>query len=163
MSYKVLVVSDSHRKVKDIEKALANMGPHMDMMIHLGDSELPENIIRELTDKPVEMVRGNCDYSSSLPEAKVVDIKGHKIFITHGHKYACSAFTDLMKNAARENGAETVMYGHTHVPYMKQEDDIMVINPGSISVPRQSDGRKSYLVMTVEDNGRVDYMHVYLD
>ena len=162
MSYKILVVSDSHRRTAGLEKALKNMSGHMDMMIHLGDSELSPEFIRGLTDKPVVMVRGNCDFYGGLPETEIVDLGVHKLFVTHGHRYSCKAGHDMLVRSAMENGADVVMYGHTHVPYLGEESGIMVLNPGSIEEPRQYDRKKSYLVMTIEDGGRTEYMHVYL-
>ena len=42
-------------------------------------------------------------------------------------------------------------YGHTHRPVVEEEDGILVINPGSLTFPRQQGRRPSYAVMDVEE------------
>lgn len=162
MSYKVLVVSDSHRRDQNLKKAIANMGDYMDMMIHLGDSETEEQLIRRLTDKPVEMVRGNCDGLSGLPIASILTIKHHKVFITHGHRYGGARDMGVLKEMAKENGCDVLMFGHTHIPYLEETEDVVLFCPGSISQPRQQNRQPSYGVMTIEDDGRTQFAHVYL-
>ena len=35
------------------------------------------------------------------------------------------------------------MYGHTHMPVIENEDGILVINPGSLTYPRQRGRRQA--------------------
>lgn len=162
MRRKILIVSDSHGNNVNLRKAIANMGEYLDLMIHLGDSQTSEEAITGLVKCPVEMVRGNCDGMSGLPGTKLIDIGRHKAMITHGHRYGCKAGTGMMKELAIENGADILMFGHTHRPLIEQETGITVLNPGSISQPRQEGHRPTYLVMTMEEDGRSDYSIVYL-
>ena len=54
------------------------------------------------------------------------------------------------------------MFGHTHKPYFSQKDGLTVLNPGSLSYPRQ-DGRKpSYMVMEIDEEGKAHYEQKYL-
>ncbi len=43
------------------------------------------------------------------------------------------------------NDGEILVYGHEHVPYMKQFDGKIYINVGSISFPR-NDGMSTYMI-----------------
>lgn len=156
MSMKILVVSDTHGNNSNLKKAIANMGSSFDLMVHLGDIMCSPDIIANLTDCPVEMVRGNCDMNN-LQTARLIDIAGHRAFITHGHRYGGRWGIDTMKDIAKENGADIVMFGHTHEPLIEKYTNITVINPGSLSRPRQDGHRPTYIVMTVEEDGRVDY------
>ena len=57
--------------------------------------------------------------------------------------------------------ADIVMFGHTHKPYFSQKDGLTVLNPGSLSYPRQ-DGRKpSYMVMEIDEEGKAHYEQKY--
>jgi hypothetical protein len=38
---------------------------------------------------------------------------------------------------ARENRCSAVLFGHTHVPLLQADGEVLVVNPGSISLPRQ--------------------------
>lgn len=162
MSQKILIVSDSHGRDKNLQQAIQNMGSYLDRMIHLGDSQHDPERLTGMVDCPVEMVRGNCDGLSRLPGTKLVDLGPHKAMITHGHLYGGSVGIPQMKSMARENGADIVMFGHTHIPMLEQEDGMTVLNPGSISQPRQDGRRPTYMVMTIEDDGRTDYATIYL-
>ena len=162
MSKKILIVSDSHGNNTNLRKAIANMGENLDLMIHLGDMECDSDVIRGLVDCPVEMVKGNCDGIPDLQTAKLIDIEQHKVFITHGHRYGGKYGIGEMKEIARANGADVVMFGHIHEPVLEPYSDVAVINPGSISKPRQEGRRPTYAVMTIEDDGRTDFAIVKL-
>lgn len=162
MSQKILIVSDSHGRDRYLKKAIQNMGDYLDRMIHLGDSQISPDLLAGMVDCPIDMVRGNCDAMSKLSAAKLVDIGSHKVLLTHGHIYGGSVGIPTMKEMAKENGADIVMFGHTHIPLLEQEPGMTVLNPGSISQPRQEGRRPTYMVMTLEDNGTVEYATIYL-
>jgi predicted phosphodiesterase len=52
------------------------------------------------------------------------------------------------------------MCGHTHVPLIER-GEVTIVNPGSISQPRQEGHIPTYLVMNIE-NGQVDFVPVHL-
>lgn len=161
MSMKILVVSDTHGNNTNLRKVISIMDGCIDMMIHLGDIQCSPGIIEKLVDCPVHIVRGNCD-TYNLQSAKLIDIAGHRAFITHGHRYGGKLGISTMKEIAVGNGADIVMFGHTHEPLIEKYPDVTVINPGSLSRPRQEGHRPAYIVMTVNDDGSADYSLVYL-
>lgn len=163
MRQKILIVSDSHGNHKYLKKAIQNMGSYLDLMIHLGDSQTDPEVITGLVDCPVEMVRGNSDGLSDLPGTKLVDLGPHKALLTHGHRYGGRYGIPSMKELAKDNGADIVMFGHIHEPLLEHEDGMTVLNPGSISQPRQEGHRPTYMVMTIEEDGRTDYATIYMD
>lgn len=149
---KILVMSDTHGKERNLRKVIEREGMP-DMAIHLGDHEGGEDRIRGMLSAcPVYMVAGNCDYFCDLPSAAVVKIPEHRIMITHGHGYFVSAGTRELAETARKSNCDLAMFGHTHKPYLDQkEDGLIILNPGSLSNPRQ-DGRKpSYAIVNVEE------------
>ena len=76
-------------------------------------------------------MRGNCDFSSKLPPVEVKEIGGKKIFVTHGHLYnAKYTIMDLIY-AAREQGADILLFGHTHMPMTDYYEGLHIMNPGS--------------------------------
>lgn len=160
MSKKILVVSDSHGNTTNLRKAIEAFGPRgeqLEMLIHLGDIQGSLETIERLADCPVEAVRGNCDYDPDLQGTKLISIGNEKALITHGHRYGCNSSTAAMKELAKENGAGMVLFGHTHVPLLENFSDMKVMNPGSISLPRQEGHRPIYLVITIEEDGRMEF------
>lgn len=55
-------------------------------------------------------------------------------------------------------GADLLILGHTHVPYVYGVSNRMVVNPGSVGQPRDGDPRASYMLIDVED-GEVVVTH----
>ena len=158
---RVLLVSDSHGRNQNMEKVIRKVSP-VDLLIHLGDLEGSEGYLEAIAPCPVEMVAGNNDFFSRLPREKVITIGRHQIFMTHGHGYFVHSGTLYLKREARKKGADIVMFGHTHKPYMEMDDELLLLNPGSLSLPRQEGHRPTYIVMEIADDGQVSYELCYL-
>lgn len=159
---RVLIVSDTHRRNDNYLDLLDRLHP-IDMVIHCGDAEGSEYAITEAANCPVMMVRGNNDFFAEVPRELEFNIDKYKVWVTHGHNYRVNMGTEALKQEARSRGVDIVLYGHTHKPRVEKEDDLIVVNPGSISYPRQ-DGRKpSYAIMELDRFGEVHFHLAYLD
>ncbi|MFA9466147.1 MAG: YfcE family phosphodiesterase [Velocimicrobium sp.] len=159
---KILIVSDSHGRNIYLKRVLENVGC-IDLLIHLGDLEGSENFLKENVDCPIEMVSGNNDYFTSIDREKEIYIGPYKVLLTHGHRHNVNCGTECIKEWARTNQATIVMCGHTHIPIIDQNSDVIVINPGSISQPRQEGHRPSYILMEVEETGEIHFALNYLN
>ena len=98
---RILIISDSHGKNFNISDVLAKSGP-FDMMLHAGDLECDPKIICSIADFPCYFVRGNCDWGGNLPAFQVIEVEGHRIFLTHGHRYFVNGGTQSLEYAALE-------------------------------------------------------------
>ena len=159
---KVLIVSDNHGREQNLAEALEQTGP-IDQLIHLGDVEGGAEHIRELAgDAPAAIIAGNNDFFCDLPNERIFTLGGHRIFMTHGHGYFVHSGTLYLKREARKKGADIVMFGHTHKPYMEEDNELLFLNPGSLSLPRQEGHRPTYIVMEIADDGQISYELCYL-
>lgn len=59
-------------------------------------------------------------------------------------------------------GVDVVMYGHTHRPVVDIEDDIIAVNPGSLTYPRQDNRKPSYIIMDLDREGKAHFTINYL-
>lgn len=163
---RILLMSDSHGRNENVELAIAQVREEIgefQMLIHLGDVGDAREI-ESLAGVPCYIVRGNTDYDAKLLNANVIEAGGHRIFATHGHLYQVDMRLDLLRFAALENDCDIAMYGHTHVPYLEEDpDDITILNPGSISKPRQADHRYTYMVIEIDDEDEVTYELRYVE
>lgn len=163
---RILIMSDSHGRNENVELAIAQVREEIgefQMLIHLGDVGDAREL-ESLAGVPCYIVRGNTDYDAKLLNANVIEAGGHRIFATHGHLYQVDMRLDLLWFAALENDCDIAMYGHTHVPYLEEDpDDITILNPGSISKPRQADHRYTYMVMEIDDEDEVTYELRYVE
>lgn len=135
-----LIFSDSHGKRRAMETAIGLQIKKPDAIFFLGDG------LNDIADRvdgiPVICVRGNCDWSigtRSVREEETVSFEGHRIFLTHGHRYAAKSGLGAMIRAAEERGADVVLYGHTHRPALEtiqtgsEGRTVTFFNPGSIA------------------------------
>lgn len=158
---RVLIVSDTHGRHAAFDRALEEAGK-FDMFIHLGDIEGGEDYIEAVVDCEKHMVRGNNDFFSDLPREEEFYIGPYKTFITHGHAYYVSLDPEYILEEGRARKTDLVMFGHTHKPYFHQTADITVLNPGSLSFPRQEGRRGSYMILELKEDGKLHFEQRYL-
>lgn len=158
---RVLIVSDTHRQNNNYLKVIEKVKP-IDMVVHCGDSEGSEYLICEAAECPVEMVMGNNDFFSELPREKEFWIGKYRVWLTHGHNYYVAMGNETIKREAIARGVNIVIYGHTHRPVVECENDVIAINPGSLTYPRQEGKRPSYIVMETDQKGEAHFSIEYL-
>jgi len=135
---KILLISDSHGNGQAIDK-LARMYPKMDLYLHAGDSQADEWSIL-----PFSSVKGNCDYYPDFPMHMKLPIPGGFLWMQH--------YPQVDISMLKENNVKLFIYGHTHRRDYKKVDDILFVNPGSISYPRD-DYYLSYAIITIDEKG----------
>lgn len=153
---KVLIVSDTHGYLGNFDTALEREKP-IDVLIHCGDVEGDEDYLRVTAGCPVYMVAGKNDWGRGLEGEIQTEIAGHQVMIAHGHTYFVSIGLDTIAAEAKKKGAEIVFFGHTHKPVIREADGVTLVNPGSISQPRQTERIPTYIVMEIDDDGKVDF------
>lgn len=161
---KVLIVSDTHRKDDNLKKVIEALKP-IDMLIHLGDAEGSEMQIPEWVNPEcqMQMVRGNNDFFSALDREREIEIGRYRVLLTHGHYYSVSLGPEQLTIDARARDFDIAMFGHTHRPYFDDSNGIIVLNPGSLSYPRQEGRKPSYMVMELDEQGEAHFTQHYLD
>lgn len=154
---RIIVISDTHGFYNRLY-SIVMRNAKADAFIHLGDcvDECVELLryFPEFTDR-FYYIKGNCDYGSDAPLAKIIDIApGHRIFATHGHKYGVKYDLGTLVTTAKEAGCDIALFGHTHERLCTYEDGVHIMNPGSASCPR--DGKPcSYGFIDITDAGVV--------
>jgi putative phosphoesterase len=159
--HKYLVVSDTHGRDNNFYDVLDLEEP-LDGIIHCGDFEGSEGKFAIAANCPVYFVAGNNDFFSDLNRELEFTFDGHKAFLTHGHNYMVSMDLDYIRSEGIARGAEVVFFGHTHKPVAKTMGGIYLFNPGSLSYPRQEGRRPSYIILTTDDGGIINYEIKYL-
>ncbi len=146
---RILVLSDSHGSLSSIEKAIEQQ-PDARHIIFLGDGERDiENASYIYNDRSFHIVCGNCDFCSTLPTYKILNLGEKRIFICHGHTYGVKSSYEHLISAATAENADIVLFGHTHIAYTEYRDGLYIMNPGSLSRACQS----SYGFIDITDSG----------
>lgn len=157
---KILIVSDTHKRNESYYMLLKMH--HPDMVIHCGDVEGYEEEFTRAADCPVKIVLGNNDFFSDLPREQEFNIGKYKVWLTHGHNYYVSMGNETIKQEAIARRMDIVIYGHTHRPVIDQDKEIIALNPGSLSYPRQEGHRPSYIIMEMDSSEELHFTIAYL-
>ncbi len=158
---KVLILSDTHGYNDTMYEVIDRETP-FDMLIHCGDLEGAYDELRTKVNCTLHVVAGNNDYDPDMDRVKVFDIGKYKAVLTHGHRYRLYSDLSPLFYLAVENHADFVFFGHTHVPMIKEEGPVTLINPGSLTYPRQHGRKPSYIVGTIEDGSNPVFEVRYL-
>lgn len=149
-------ISDTHipERASEIPENVFEIFKGVDMILHAGD--LISLDIRDALNNiaPTTCVQGNMDryYGTKLPEREVLEVEGVKIGLNHGEVYP-RGDTQQLRYIGLEMGVNVLITGHTHYAFINQVKDLLLLNPGSPTVPRLSDPS----VMLVEvDGGQVE-------
>lgn len=149
---KIIVFSDTHGNLTSVRKVLACLG-EVDMIFHLGDNVRDAVKIQQIVSCPVKYVKGNTDYAEG-PIEIVENFFGKVFFLTHGHRYGVKLNIDRLSYAAQEKNADVVLFGHSHVPYCKEIEGVLYLNPGSIG-DKRGQLNESYAIIEIESDGNV--------
>lgn len=141
---KAIIFSDSHRNFAPMTKAMEAEGK-VNQIIHAGDVHSDvEDLIIAYSQIPVAFVKGNNDFwLPDVPEDRVFDLAGVRIFLTHGHQYGVKYTLAKLCQKATELGADIAVFGHTHVPHMEKVGKVTLFNPGAAA--------KGYGVLEIND------------
>jgi uncharacterized protein len=142
-SLRLAVVADTHSQPHPrAAEHLASRAP--DAILHAGDiGDL--GVLAELARiAPVYAIRGNIDvHAPDLPDVLTLDLVRTaedpepllRVLLVHIGVYGPRLRAEVAASA-REKGAQAVVCGHSHVPFIGRDRGLTVFNPGSIG-PRR--------------------------
>lgn len=151
---KILIIADTHGSDHRFARVREAVGSY-DLLLHAGDLEGSEDYYRAHAGTPFFCVAGNNDLFSPAPSERLLDLEGLRLFLTHGHRQHLYRGTEELCREAHLRGAQIVVFGHTHRPLAEHQDGLLLLNPGSLTYPRQKPRRPSYATLTLRD-GRIE-------
>lgn len=144
------LISDTHipQRWKYLPESVFSVFANVDLILHAGDvGELW--VLDELSQlASVVAVHGNDETDEAvraLPYIQTVSAAGQRIVLTHSHLTDHSQEMASRKedrwlpkfntwaDLGKQHGATIVVFGHTHIPMVKQHNGIWLINPGAIA------------------------------
>ena len=147
---KLLVLSDSHGNVDNMARAVELTQPRH--ILHLGDCLRDAQALHErFPDLPMDTVPGNCDWGSFDQPERLLEFEGVRVLMMHGHTRNVKSSPLAAQYAAREWGADVLLFGHTHRPMVDNDGALLVLNPGAAGDPL----RPTCGLLTIE-NGKAD-------
>ncbi len=146
---KIIVLGDAHIPDRAWEipskllEVIENSKPY-DLAIYTGDftSEEIYNWFKSLG-KKTYAVKGNMDYIE-LPEYVVIKLNSIKVGVIHGDQVYPRGNIPKLSNIAHRLGVNVLLSGHTHKPFIKIYNEVLHINPGSITGVWSGSGSSFY-------------------
>ena len=149
---KWMIASDLHGSLSACRKMFARFEAEQaerllllgDLLYHgprnnLPDEYAPKGVIALLNAQKENLlcVRGNCDAEVDqmvldfpiLSDSLLFMAGGHTVFATHGHVF------NEEKRPPLHRG-DVLLHGHTHVPVLERREDWVLLNPGSVAIPK---------------------------
>jgi putative phosphoesterase len=100
-------------------------------------------------------VAGNCDFGGLDDPEQLIELRGVRILMMHGHTRNVKATGMSAYYAAREMGADVLLYGHTHIPLVDFDGTLYTMNPGAAGDRL----RPTCGIITIEDGKAVCAVH----
>jgi putative phosphoesterase len=147
---KIFVFSDSHTEIGSMRNAVRAGKP--DRIMHLGDhARDAEEVHRAFPDIPIDIVKGNNDFSGKYPVSKTLQLEGKNIFFTHGDLFGVKYGVERIAEKGKSENADVVLFGHTHKPYLFKHGEMWVMNPGCIGNRSVYNPKVTYGVIELRD------------
>lgn len=157
----IFVISDTHHNIEKAVEVYKKL-KDIDLVIHAGDYIDDADDFSARTGAKVVSVKGNCDRSFDEKDCVILETEAGDILVSHGHMQNVGFSQQAIYYLAAENDCIAAIYGHTHIPVNTQWDGIHLINPGSLSKPRDNSSGSFALIQTSEDALKCD-IHYYDD
>ena len=151
---KIGVISDTHlpRGNRRIPEEVFRLFEGSELILHAGDFVQAE-VIYELEEiAPVRGVLGNCDsaeLATRLPLTESIPVDGLLLGMIHDSG-------DRQRRRTRMSrafpGHRVVVFGHSHMPVVDDDGELLLLNPGSACDPRRA--RIPSVALLEIDNGR---------
>ena len=149
---KILFLTDIHgitENLKIIEEKIEN--EKIDKLVCLGDIyyagpsyndkySVDSNGVHEFLTKYKDILicmRGNCDSLVDITVSdfpicdgiSLINVDNLDIYLTHGNEYSIEKNRKFQRKGI-------LVYGHEHIPYIKKDKEMIYVNVGSISLPK---------------------------
>ncbi|MCC5912387.1 MAG: metallophosphoesterase family protein [Clostridiaceae bacterium] len=138
---KIGIISDTHiaKNISRFTDVFHTYFKELDLIIHAGDY-INKEVIEELKKyKNFIGVWGNVDdydVKNLVKEKELITIEGYKIGIFHGHGTGDSTL-DRAYQRFKDDEVDIIIFGHSHQPLVKTKNNVLMLNPGSITNKRR--------------------------
>ena len=161
---RILVISDTHGELDRFWKVFNKLNKEtpVQMIVHCGDYIEDAKEIRMRSGIPVVAVKGNCDGEYSDDGYSILETESGDFLVTHGHMHDVNFSLQKLYYTALDNNCIGALFGHTHRSAFVETGDLYMMNPGSLTKPRDGSGGTFGILETFED-GVFGKIHRYED
>ena len=151
------LISDTHipSMSGELPYQVAEAFAGVDLILHAGDLHILP-VLDDLEEiAPVIAVRGNGDRlvppDPRLKDTYVLKVEGLFIGLTHALEYPETPWNSIEASMARDFGGEVdvIVFGDTHVALVESYKGILLVNPGSPTMPSGKRGLGTVAILEV--------------
>ena len=159
---KIIALSDTHmpRMAKGLPSMLVKELMDADLILHAGDWQTEAVYAEPSKFAAVDGVCGTVDKEELIERfgmKKILEFCGFRIGLVHGH--GRKGTTEQRALAAfKEENLNLIIYGHSHIPVLKEIDGLTLLNPGSPTDKRRQP-YYSFAIIRIGEEMNVE--HVY--
>jgi putative phosphoesterase len=138
---RIAIISDTHmpRGDRRIPASCLDRCRAADVILHAGDLiDVPVLELLLALGPPLHAIHGNVDTAAIravLPARVELDLEGVRIGMIHA---AGTAAGRLARLRAAFPDCQAVVFGHTHMPELAEQDGFQIFNPGSPTERRRA-------------------------
>ncbi len=98
----------------------------------------------------------------SFPPEIRLDINGVRLRLVHGSPRRMNEylFSDRdpasLARIARSADCDVLLFGHTHIPWSRRIESVLMVNTGSVGKPKDGDPRAGWVLLTIDTGGEVE-------
>ena len=152
---KILLLSDTHRILRNVKEIFQNLSDSVEMVIHLGDCyDDMEGFVEQYNHLTFHQVLGNCDFNVGKKKEDIIIVNNRKILLTHGSSQDVKYGYDELVEYAQQKEVDICLFGHTHYPIIQKFGELLLMNPGSTSLPRGVSS-PGYGILDISEDGQV--------
>ncbi len=188
---RIALFSDIHANLPAFEAFLTDLGSRkVDAVYCLGDmigyNIWPNEVIAEIRNRGIATLAGNHDqkikgyayelvssdnraYLNTLPAHIRLEYSNVNIVLAHGSTRSINEYVleDLDESYVlemmSEAKADVLCVGHSHLPYHRIIGDKHVVNIGSVGKPKDGNPNGCYVMLTIDNNVKVDFIRFNYD
>jgi putative phosphoesterase len=144
------VIADTHvpRRARTLPGGLI---PHLEranLILHAGDLMDPTLLEELAAYAPTRVVRGNLDPpEAGLPETLEFEFGGVRVAMIHDSGPKKGRRNRMKRRFPR---ARVIVFGHSHIPWLEDEDGLLLLNPGSPTDKRRQPDH-TFALLRAED------------
>lgn len=158
------IISDTHMptRAKQLPQAVRKGLSGVDMILHAGDWTKLDVVDALEQIAPVDGVAGNNDGEDIVQKfgrKKILTLAGYRIGIVHGDGFKKTTEVRAWE-AFSGDKVDIILFGHSHVPFLREHQGVLVFNPGSPTDKRRQP-QYSYGILSLGDKAQAQ--HFYYD
>jgi putative phosphoesterase len=111
----------------------------------------------------------NKQYLQGLLSYIRFEVRGHRFLLVHGSPRRINEYVyedrpaSSLQRIAESAEADVLVFGHTHLPYVKNVDGTLFVNDGSVGKPKDGDTRAGYDIFDIATDVEVTIRRVAYD